>query len=145
MVNTKETKGSCLCQSVKIKAKTMSLNVGACHCNMCRKWTGGVFLAVECGSEVSFEGEDNISVFNSSQWADRGFCSKCGTNLYYRIKHNNQYIIPAGLFEHDDGEFNFDHQVFIDEKPPYYSFSNKTLNMTAAEVFAKYAPNSEST
>jgi len=46
--------------------------------------------------------------------------------------------MPAGLFD-DDQAFEMDHQIFIDEKPNYYSFANKTDNMTGAEVFAKYA------
>ena len=32
----------------------------------------------------------------------------------------------------------FDHQVFIDKKPAYYSFANETHDMTEAEIFAKY-------
>jgi hypothetical protein len=99
-------------------------------------------MAVDCGTEVSFEGGENISVFSSSEWAERGFCSRCGTNLFYRIKGSGQYIMSAGLFD-DDKAFVFDNQVFIDEKPSYYSFANKTEDMTGAEVFAKYAPPSE--
>lgn len=51
-------------------------------------------------------------------------------------------MMPAGLFNNNDGLL-FDHQVFIDEKPSYYCFSNETTNMTGAEVFASYAPSSE--
>jgi hypothetical protein len=109
---------------------------------MCRKWTGGPFLVVECGSNVHFEGNDNISVFNSSDWAERGFCNKCGSHLFYRLKEARQYFVPVGLF--DDGEeWVFDHQVFIDEKPSYYSFANKTKNLTGEEVFAQYSAPSE--
>ena len=50
--------------------------------------------------------------------------------------------MPAGIFE-DDSNFVFDHQVFIDEKPKYYKFANKTTDMTGAEVFAKFAPPAE--
>jgi hypothetical protein len=41
-------------------------------------------------------------------------------------------------------QFIFDHQVFIEEKPEYYCFSNETQNMTGAEVFAMFAPSSDS-
>jgi hypothetical protein len=135
--------GRCLCGSVQVVANTMGDKVGACHCNMCRQWSGGPLLAVDCGSEVSFAGEEDITVFNSSDWAERGFCKKCGSHLFYRFKQANQYFVPVGLFE-GSGAFTFDHQVFIDEKPEYYCFSNKTRNMTGAEVFAMFAPDSES-
>lgn len=142
MTDTKHTKGSCLCGAVTIEAKSMQTSVGACHCKMCRRWGGGPFMEVSCGSDVSFSGEKHISVFDSSDWADRGFCSKCGSHLFYRLKENKEYMVPVGLFEYDEN-LVFETQVFIDEKPSYYSFSNKTNNMTGEELFAKFAPSPE--
>ena len=143
MTNVNVAKGSCLCGAVSISATSMSNFVGACHCNMCRKWGGGAFLAAECGADVSFEGEDSIGVYQSSEWAERGFCQKCGTHLFYKLKQNNQYYMPVGLFDNHEGLI-FDHQVFIDEKPEYYSFANETKNLTGADLFAQFAPISES-
>lgn len=94
-------------------------------------------LAVDCGTDVEVSGEENISVYDSSAWAERGFCKNCGAHLFYRLKQSGQYLLMAGIFQKDMG-FVFDHQVFIDEKPEYYCFSNKTEDMTGAEVFAKY-------
>ncbi|BDA75163.1 Glutathione-dependent formaldehyde-activating, GFA [Calothrix sp. PCC 7716] len=142
MTNVNVAKGSCLCGAVSISATSMSNFVGACHCNMCRKWGGGAFLAAECGADVSFEGEDSIGVYQSSEWAERGFCQKCGTHLFYKLKQNNQYYMPVGLFDNHEGLI-FDHQVFIDEKPEYYSFANETKNLTGADLFAQFAPISE--
>ncbi|MCX7207972.1 MAG: GFA family protein [Proteobacteria bacterium] len=130
-----EYKGACLCGAVKFSAKTMSNKVGACHCGMCRKWTGGPFLAVDCGTEVAFTGSDAISRYASSEWAERAFCKQCGSHLFYFLKEKNQFIISAGLFD-EPIDLIFDHQIFIDKKPDYYSFSNPTHNMTEAEVFA---------
>jgi hypothetical protein len=142
MSNLNIAKGSCLCKAVSISTTNRSSLMAACHCGMCRKWGGGAFLAVECGSNVSFEGEENIGVYQSSEWAERGFCQKCGTHIFYKFKQNNQYYIPVGLFDNSEGLI-FDHQVFIDEKPEYYSFANETKNMTGAELFAQFAPTSE--
>ena len=128
---------SCLCDAIRITANTPGNSVGACHCNMCRTWGGGPLLAIDCGTEVSIEGKEHMTVYDSSAWAERGFCSRCGSHLFYRIKANQQYAIPAGLFD-EDPAVDFDHQVFIDEKPAYYSFAQKTSDMTGAEVFAKY-------
>jgi len=139
MANSIEGNGSCLCGAVRINAKHINQSVGTCHCNMCRKWGGGPLMAVDCGTDVSFDGEDNISVFNSSEWAERGFCKKCGSHLFYRLKGSQQHMMPVGLFDNDNS-FVFDHQVFIDSKPSFYRFANKTHDMTGAEVFAKYAP-----
>lgn len=130
-------KGSCLCGGVHVQVEKVAGKVGACHCGMCRKWGGGPLLAVDCGTEVSFTGKESISTFSSSEWATRGFCKQCGTHLFYRLNTSNQYIMPVGLLENID-ELLFDHQIFIDKKPSYYSFSNKTADMTEAEVFAMY-------
>jgi hypothetical protein len=52
------------------------------------------------------------------------------------LKEQKEYILPAGLFDSDEG-FVLDKQIFIDEKPEYYCFANKTTNLTGAEVIAE--------
>ena len=134
--------GGCLCGSVRFQVERVSKKVGACHCNMCRKWGGGPLIATNCGSEVLFEGEEYISVFDSSEWAERGFCSQCGSHLFYRMKQDGRHVIPVGLLDTDQ-DLVFTHQVFIDEKPSFYHFSNETSDLTGAEIFAKFAPPSQ--
>lgn len=133
--------GSCLCKSVKVETSVAGGNVGACHCSSCRKWGGGPMLTIDCGTGVRITNDHDVAVFSSSEWAERGFCKQCGTHLFYRLKGNQQYIMPIGLFD-ETAALNFDHQIFIDEKPHYYDFSNETKNMTGPEVFAQYAPDS---
>jgi hypothetical protein len=138
MPETIEEQGTCLCGVVKINLKTINTQVGACHCSMCRKWGGGPFMAIDCGTDVTFEGEDNISVYDSSEWAERAFCNKCGSHLFYKLKDSKQFFMSVGLFGNEE-RFNFNHQVFIDKKPSFYTFSNETNNMTEAKLFAKYS------
>ena len=130
-------KASCLCGEVKVNVASQNNSVGACHCGICRKWAGGPFMAIDCGTDVSFENSDNISVYSSAEWVERGFCKNCGSHLFYRLKQAQQYFIPAGLFDNADN-FIFDHQVFVDNKPHYYDFANHTRDMTEAEVFAEF-------
>ena len=132
-----EIKGQCLCGSVQITAQPEQPHVGACHCHMCRRWSGGPFMEVDCGNNISFEGGDAITVFNSSDWAERGFCAKCGTHLFYRLKDNQQHMVPVGLFDDVPGAA-FELQVFIDEKPAYYAFADETKTMTGEEIFAMF-------
>lgn len=132
------TKGSCLCGAVRLSINTANRKASACHCRMCRKWGSGAFIAFDCGASVEIEGGESVTVFDSSPWADRGFCKKCGTHLFYRLKAANHYSIPAALLD-DDSRIELATQLFIDEKPPYYSFSNVTQDLTAAEAFEKYA------
>ena len=96
-------------------------------------------MAVDCGTEVDIEGADSLAVFDSSAWAERGFCKQCGTHLFYRLKGQKSYHSPVGLFgDAIDPEFSL--QVFIDKKPSGYSFCEKTKEMTEKQIFDLYAP-----
>jgi hypothetical protein len=134
--------GQCLCKGVSLKFSLVRDSFGACHCGTCRKWSGSSTLAVE-GKDVKFTGEEFITVYSSSQWAERGFCKRCGTHLFYRLKAGGFINFPLGLLE-DAAHFKFATQIFIDKKPENYSFANETDLMTEAEVFAKYAPPGDS-
>ncbi len=142
MTKTTTSTGSCLCRAVKVKAKAMSHEVGACHCSMCRQWGGGPLLVVDCGTDVEIMGEENVSAFASSEWAERGFCTKCGTHLFYKLTESQQYIVPVGLFT-EANDLEFANQIFIESKPSYYEFANETKNMTGEEVFAQFAPSGD--
>ena len=86
-------------------------------------------MTVDCGTDVKFTGEEHVTIYESSEWAQRGFCSECGTHLFYLLKDDGRYFVPVGLFDSED-QFQFDHQIFIDKKPSFYSFANVTNNMT---------------
>ncbi|NAW58681.1 MULTISPECIES: GFA family protein [unclassified Vibrio] len=129
-------KGKCLCGSVEVEAEDHA-DVGLCHCSMCRRWSGGPMFAVHCGKAVKFTGE-RPSVYRSSDWAERGFCSNCGTHLFYHLLPGDEYILPAGLFA--DQSFHLASEIFIDEKPEFYEFKNDTHKMTGLEVFEQFAP-----
>lgn len=131
-------KGRCLCGSISISAPD-NPTMNACHCGMCRRWGGGPYMSVHCGPDVEISGADRITAFRSSDWAERAFCSLCGTHLYYRLVPANEYALSAGLFQEGQA-FEFTEQIFIDRKPDSYDFANATSNLTEAEVFARYAP-----
>ena len=138
MTNTIKNTAHCLCGKVKIKANNINNKITACHCSICRRWGGGPLMSLDCGTEVVFGDDNNISVYRSSQWAERGFCNQCGSHLFYRLIQKGLYFIPVGLFDHDQN-FVFYRQVFIDQKPSFYCFGNQTENLTEAEAFAQYA------
>ena len=132
--------GSCLCGAVTYTIDNAPHDTGACHCNMCRKWSGGVYLGVQAApDQVEVRGEENITHFTSSAWAERGFCKQCGGNLFYHIVDSGDYQMAAGLFDDQSG-LRLSLQVFTDKKPAFYGFANETKMMTEAEVFAMFAP-----
>ena len=130
--------GGCLCGAVRFTAAPRDPHVGACHCGMCRRWSAGPFLALECGGTVKVEDTTQLGVYRSSEWAERCFCKRCGTPLFYRLVGKDFYAVSAEAFDDKTG-FAFTSQIFVDEKPAYYDFANKTKNMTGPEVFAAFA------
>jgi hypothetical protein len=98
---------------------------------MCQAWTGGPAFAVPV-SGVSFSGEQNISRYASSEWAERGFCQHCGSNLFYRLIENDAYFMWMGTFD-DIAAFRLAGEIYIDEKPPGYDFAGEHPRMTGAE------------
>jgi hypothetical protein len=130
--------GSCLCGTITVRTPDATL-VDACHCGMCRRWGGGPALGVSGGTDVQIDGAEALRVYRSSEWAERAFCSTCGTHLYYKLLPTGEYFVPVGLFQ-DGQAFAFKEQIFIDRKPDFYTFANQTHNLTEAEVFARYLP-----
>lgn len=135
-----ERTGQCLCGAVTVRA-TFEPHVGACHCGMCRRWGGGPLLAVDCG-DAAFEGGE-ITRFRSSEWAERGFCAKCGTHLFYYLVPGKRYILPVGLFDEQAG-LAFDGEIYIDAKPDFYAFAGERKRLTEAEFLASIGMGGES-
>ena len=127
--------GHCLCGAVRFTSPA-AREIGACHCGFCRRWGGGPLLAVHCGPDVQFEGREHIGVYASSEWAERAFCKRCGTHLFYKLLASGEYFVPAGAFESQD--FEITSQIYVDKKPGYYDFANETAMLTEQQVIEQY-------
>ena len=127
--------GRCLCGAVTITLERAEKEVDVCHCEMCARW-GGTFYAGLVGESVSVEGESAISVYKSSDWAERAFCSKCGSNLWYCFTPSGARSFLAGLFDVPEG-FGIKHQIFVDEKPDWYDLAQHSPMKTGPEIIAE--------
>jgi len=132
---------SCLCGDVEIVAEEINPKFTVCHCESCRTWGGAPFFAVQCGTKVKISGEDKVAIYESSLWASRGFCSHCGTHLFYKLKDSGEFNMPVGIFKNIVG-IEMDMQYFSDQRPEYYCFSNKTKEMTKVQIMEFFADNS---
>ena len=126
--------GQCLCGAVTYTAEAIDTEVHSCHCSMCRRWSGGPGFSASVG-KVEFTGEENIARFGSSAWAERGFCKTCGTNLFYRLKETDHYIMCMGTFD-DQAQFKLAGEIYIDEKPASYEFAGDHPRLTGEEFMA---------
>jgi len=124
--------GSCLCEKVKVKIPQTPETFTVCHCISCRKWSGGIAMSVNGGEKLTFSNDELIGRYQSSDWAERGFCLHCGTNLFFRLKKTDHYFLMLGLFG-DQISPTFALQESIDTKPACYSFAEDTKTLTKAE------------
>ena len=126
--------GHCLCGAVTYIAEDVETDIHSCHCGMCRRWNGGPAFAASV-AKVTFEGEQNITRYDSSAWAERGFCNRCGTNLFYRLKEADHYVLSMGTFA-DQAPFNLAGEIYIDEKPLAYDLAGDHPRLTGEEFMA---------
>jgi len=75
-----------------------------------------------------------LSTTNGWAW----FLPGLRTHLFSRLKREGNYAIPVGLFN-DSNEWMLAEQIFIDQKPAFYSFKQKTGDLVGEEVFAQYS------
>ena len=126
--------GRCLCGAVSFSASGVDDKLHVCHCRMCQHWFGGPALGVSAGS-VEFDDESGISTYASSDWAERGFCGRCGSNLFYRLKDGSHIVLFTGTFDQPDG-FSLGGEIFIDHKPSSYAFTGDHSRLTGDEFWA---------
>lgn len=99
--------GRCLCGAVTITvAGVHESEVGACHCRMCQRWSGGLFLCFTAeASAVTVQGE--VARYRASSFAERAFCPRCGSHLWFNdVQPGGQpasYELVPGLFDEARG------------------------------------------
>jgi hypothetical protein len=131
--------GGCLCGAVRVVAELDNTDHSACHCAMCRRWSGGAPFFGTRARSVTFEGNENISRYESSSWAERGFCKTCGTSLFYFLKPRQAYMMSVGSFD-DSSSFRLGREIFVDQKPEGYTFAGEHPKLTESETIASFAP-----
>jgi hypothetical protein len=127
--------GSCLCGAVTITMREAHSEVDVCHCSMCQKWTGSMYAGIEA-DDFTLQGEEHIAAYQSSDWAERAFCSKCGSHLWYKFLPTGNRTFLAGMFDLPEG-LPIKQQIFIDEKPDWYDLAQDSPKKTGAEIIAE--------
>jgi hypothetical protein len=91
--------GRCLCGAVmlRIDGAHDSL-VGACHCRMCQRWSGGLFLSFDV-DEAGLTVTGPVGVYASTSFSERAFCKVCGSHLWLRNTGDATLDVMPGLFD----------------------------------------------
>ena len=77
-------KGSYLCGRVTFVVTGELTPPDACHCVQCRKHSGHYFASTDVPkAAVAITGQENLTWYHSSAKVRRGFCSTCGSSLFF--------------------------------------------------------------
>jgi len=79
--------GRCFCGSVEIEVTGEPADMGYCHCDSCRSWSGGpvnAFTLWPLAAVNVTKGADKVGTFKKSDNSERQYCTVCGGHLMTR-------------------------------------------------------------
>jgi len=121
--NTRFT-GGCLCGEVRFEIDGGLRPVVYCHCEQCRKTSGHYVAATACDPNLlKLLIDDGLRWYRSSPEAQRGFCSGCGSSLFWRPDHERYISIMAGTLALPTGLKGACH-IYTDMASDYYSIED---------------------
>ncbi len=137
-MTNKPITGHCLCSAVTIHVdRAKGHDVGACHCRMCQRWSGGLFLAFNAAAgSVHVSGE--VTRYASSEFAERAFCATCGSSLWIRDtdRDDADYELMPGLFD-EARDWGLESEIYVDRALASARLAGDHRRVTRAEYEAQ--------
>ena len=117
-------KGSCDCQGVVFELIGELRDVVFCHCSQCRKTSGHYWAATQVSKgNLNLIKATSLSWYKSSDKARRGFCSVCGSSMFYERKGIDKISVSAGSLEIPTSLDRMRH-IYVASKGDYYDISD---------------------
>lgn len=122
---TMQLTGRCECRKVSFTVYSVRETVTVCHCSQCRRFSGHVWASTHAQFEnVTFDDDEGLTWYTSSDFAKRGFCKHCGSTLFYRRDDESGIGIAAGCLDAPTG-LRLDKHIFVDDQGDYYEISDE--------------------
>jgi len=116
--------GSCLCGAVRFEVAGELPGPDGCHCTKCRKTSGHYSVGTDVPrAAVTIRGEDRLTWYRSSEKVRRGFCSVCGSPLFFDPLTRDWLGIAMGAFDKPTGTKLAIH-IFTADKGDYYDITD---------------------
>ncbi|NEX94892.1 GFA family protein [Caulobacter sp. 17J65-9] len=117
-------KGACLCGAVRVEVEGELAPPDACHCSQCRRQSGHFWASTDLPRErVRIDGAENLSWFQASEKVRRGFCSTCGSFLFWDPVGRDKIAVAMGAFDTPTGTRLAKH-IFTADKGDYYDIAD---------------------
>jgi len=72
---------------------------------------------------LSVDGTEAVRWYRSSDEAQRGFCSNCGSALFWQADGSAEISVMAGAFDAPSG-LTFGHHIYCADKGDFYEISD---------------------
>jgi hypothetical protein len=117
----RRTSGSCLCGGIRYEISGPLRDVVECHCAMCRKSHGHV-AAYTAAPKAALRLLESATLrwYASSDFARRGFCSACGSSVFWERTAADSVSIAAGTLDPPTG-LATKMQIFVEDAGDYYT------------------------
>jgi len=116
--------GRCLCGAVRFTVAGELAPPDACHCSQCRRTSGHYWASTDVEREaLTVSGEENVGWYQSSQKVRRGFCTTCGSPLFWDAAGRSRIAIAMGAFDSPTGTRLAMH-IFVADKGDYYDIAD---------------------
>jgi hypothetical protein len=113
--------GGCQCGRVRYTAQVEPEKAYLCHCNMCKKATGGVSIAFINPPKDKVVWHSEPDWYRSSPIARRPFCATCGTPLGFDFLSGGENIdLTIGSFD-DPTPFRPEHNYATESMLPAWA------------------------
>ena len=111
---------SCLCGAVTFQLHGSLRPVLACHCTQCRKTSGHYSASTELDRRrLRIARDDGLRWYQSSDRAQRGFCSRYGSNLFWQEDGADSISVAAGAIDGATG-LHIEKHMHEADKGDYY-------------------------
>ena len=116
--------GSCLCGAVRFRVDGPLRDVIGCHCRQCRKQSGHHVAATSAArGDLTVDGADAMTWFQSSPGHRRAFCATCGSHLFWDLEASANVSIFAGSLDAPTG-IRLAAHIFMASKGDYYEIAD---------------------
>jgi hypothetical protein len=116
--------GSCLCGAVTFEVGSELKAPDACHCTQCRKQSGHYWASTNVPrAMLIIAGEDKLAWYRSSDKVRRGFCSVCGSALFWDPAGHDFIAVGMGAFDKPTGT-HLEKHIFTADKGDYYEIAD---------------------
>lgn len=116
--------GGCLCGGVRYEVRGPLRDVIACHCVQCRRTSGHFVAATACHRDAfTLTASDTLRWYVAVSGFRRGFCSECGSSLFFEKEGGGRVSIAAGSFDRPQG-LRIAAHIFAGEAGDYYKIED---------------------